>query len=343
MYRGARSASISARAGSKNTLRAKSNGNAKTSGAARESRSEEKTKIWFNGKLVNWWDATVHVMSHVIHYGSSVFEGFRCYKSKRGPAIFRLKDHIDRLFDSTKIYRIDVPFSHEEIMEACIAVVRENGLKECYLRPVVFRGYGTLGVDPRDNPTMVAIGALMWGKYLGAEAIEHGVDVRIASWTRMRANTFPSMAKSGANYMPSQLVRLEARYDGYTEGIMLDSNGYVSEGSGENVFAVYRGKIYTPPFAASILPGITRDSVITIAKDFGYEIIEAQMPREMLYVADEVFLTGSAAEISPVRSIDKIIIGQGSRGPITERLQRQFFEIIEGQADDIYGWLTMVK
>lgn len=343
MDRGARSASIPARARSKNSLKAKSNGKAKTSGAVRESKPEEKTKIWFNGKLVNWWDATVHVMSHVIHYGSSVFEGFRCYKSKRGPAIFRLKDHIDRLFDSTKIYRIDVPFSREEIMEACIAVVRENGLKECYLRPVIFRGYGTLGVDPRDNPTMVAIGALMWGKYLGAEALEHGVDVRVASWARMRGNTFPSMAKSGANYMPSQLVRLEARFDGYTEGIMLDTNGYVSEGSGENVFAVYRGKIYTPSFASSILPGITRDSVITIAKDFGYEIIETQMPREMLYVADEVFLTGSAAEITPVRSIDKILVGSGGRGPITERLQKQFFEIIEGQADDIYGWLTMVK
>jgi branched-chain amino acid aminotransferase len=282
-------------------------------------------------------------MSHVVHYGSSVFEGFRCYSSRRGPAIFRLKDHIDRLFDSAKIYRIDVPFSREEIMEACIAVVRENGLKECYLRPVVFRGYGTLGVDPKDTPTVAAVGALMWGKYLGPEAIEQGVDVRIASWARMRANTFPSMAKSGANYMPSQLVRLEARFDGYTEGIMLDTNGFVSEGSGENVFAVHRGKIYTPSFASSILQGITRDSIITIAKDFGFEVIETQMPREMLYVADEVFLTGSAAEITPVRSIDKILIGSGSRGPLTARLQKQFFEIIEGQAEDVYGWLTLVK
>lgn len=341
MYRGARS--ISARQRSRNALARKSNGKTKTAGVAGESRPEEKNKIWFNGKLVNWWDATIHVMSHVVHYGSSVFEGFRCYQSRRGPAIFRLRDHINRLFDSAKIYRIDVPFSREEIMEACIAVVRENGLKQCYLRPVIFRGYGTLGVDPRETPTAVAIGALMWGKYLGAEALERGVDVRIASWARMRANTFPSMAKSGANYMPSQLVRLEARFEGYTEGIMLDSNGYVSEGSGENVFAVYRGRIYTPPFASSILPGITRDSVITIAKDFGYEVIEAQMPREMLYVADEVFLTGSAAEITPVRSIDKILVGHGTRGPYTARLQKQFFEIVEGQADDLYGWLTMVK
>ncbi len=343
MYRGARSASIPARARSKNSLKAKSNGKVKTSGAVRESKPEEKTKIWFNGKLVNWWDATVHVMSHVIHYGSSVFEGFRCYNSKRGPAIFRLKDHIDRLFDSAKIYRIHVPFSRDEIIDACIEVVRENDLKECYLRPVIFRGYGTLGVDPHDTPTTVAIAALMWGKYLGAEALERGVDVRIASWARMRANTFPSMAKSGANYMPSQLVRLEARFEGYTEGIMLDTNGYVSEGSGENVFAVYRGKIYTPPFASSVLPGITRDSVIKIAKDFGYEIVEGQMPREMLYIAEEVFLTGSAAEITPVRSIDKIQIGSGTRGPVTERLQKQFFEIIEGETDDVYGWLTMVR
>ena len=307
------------------------------------SRPEEKNKIWFNGRLVDWGQATVHVMSHVIHYGSSVFEGFRCYRTIHGPAIFRLRDHIRRLFDSTKIYRMDMPYGPAEIEEACIAVVRENGLQECYLRPVVYRGYGTLGVDPRDNPTEVAVGALMWGKYLGADAIEQGVDVRVASWTRMRPNTFPAMAKSGANYMPSQLVRLEARFDGYKEGIMLDSNGYVSEGSGENVFLVYRGKLYTPPFSASVLPGITRDSVMTMAKDFGYEIVETQIPREMLYVADEVFFTGSAAEITPIRSIDKIKVGEGVRGPITGRLQKQFFEILEGKADDVYGWLTFVK
>jgi branched-chain amino acid aminotransferase len=339
MYRESRSTSRASRVSNVT----KRNGKPRTARAGRPARPEEKTKIWFNGRLVNWWDATVHVMSHVIHYGSSVFEGFRCYHTLRGPAIFRLKDHIDRLFDSAKIYRIDMPFSRDEVMNACLEVVRENGLKECYLRPVVFRGYGTLGVDPRDNPTVVAIGALRWGKYLGPEAIEQGVDVRISSWTRMAPNTFPAMAKSGANYMPSQLVRLEARTDGYIEGIMLDANGYVSEGSGENVFAIYRGKIYTPPFSASILPGITRDSVITIAKDFGYEIIETQVPREMLYVADEVFLTGSAAEITPVRSIDRISIGEGRRGPLTARLQKQFFEIIEGRTDDVYGWLTFVK
>lgn len=338
MYRGSRS---TRRAAASRNVRVAKKGKAKTVKAV--SRPDEKNKIWFNGRLVNWWAATVHVMSHVVHYGSSVFEGFRCYRTNRGPAIFRLKDHVDRLFDSAKIYRIEMPFSKEEITDACLAVVRENGLKECYLRPVVFRGYGTLGVDPRDNPTVVAIAALSWGRYLGADAIEQGVDVRVASWARMRPNTFPAMAKTAANYMPAQLVRLEARYEGYSEGIMLDASGYVSEGSGENIFLVYHGKLYTPPFSASILPGITRDSLLTIAKDFGYEIVETPIPREMLYVADEVFLTGSAAEITPVRSVDKIPIGRGSRGPVTKRLQKQFFEIVDGQADDVYGWLTPVE
>jgi branched-chain amino acid aminotransferase len=304
---------------------------------------DETTKIWFNGRMVRWKEATVHVMSHVIHYGSSVFEGFRCYHTLNGPAIFRLNDHIDRLFDSAKIYRIAMPFTKAEIMQACIDVVKLNRLNECYLRPVVFRGYHSLGVDPRDCPTMVAIGALRWGKYLGPEALKSGVDVRVASWARARPNTFPGMAKAAANYMPSQLVKLEAHGDHYAEGIMLDVHGYVSEGSGENIFLVYRGKIYTPPFASSILPGITRDCVITMARDFGYNVIEAQIPRAMLYVSDEVFFTGSAAEITPIRSIDRIPIGNGSRGPITERLQKEFFAIIEGQTDDNYGWLTFVN
>jgi branched-chain amino acid aminotransferase len=304
---------------------------------------DETTKIWFNGDMVRWKDATVHVMSHVIHYGSSVFEGFRCYHTRHGPAIFRLKDHIDRLFDSAKIYRIAMPFTKAEIMQACVEVVKKNRLEECYLRPVVFRGYHSLGVDPKECPTMVAIGALMWGKYLGPEAIKNGVEVRVASWTRARPNTLPGMAKAGANYMPAQLVKLEARGDNYVEGIMLDTQGYVSEGSGENIFLVYRDKLYTPPFASGILPGITRDCAITIARDFGYEVIEALIPRAMLYVADEVFFTGSAAEITPIRSIDRVPIGSGSRGPLTERLQSEFFAIIEGQTDDKYGWLTFVN
>lgn len=302
-----------------------------------------KTKIWFNGKMVRWHEATIHVMSHVVHYGSSVFEGFRCYETLQGPALFRLKDHIDRLFDSAKIYRIDMPFTKAEIMQACIEVVRLNKLKACYLRPVAFRGYHSLGVDPRLCPTQVAIAALMWGKYLGPEALKNGVDVRVASWNRMRPNTFPAMAKAAANYMPSQLVKLEAKMDQYVEGIMLDANGYVSEGSGENIFLVYRGKIYTPPFSSSILPGITRDCVIEMAKDFGYEVVEAPVPREMLYVADEVFFTGSAAEITPIRSIDRIMIGNGKCGPLTERLQEKFFAIIAGREEDVYDWLTFVR
>lgn len=303
---------------------------------------DEKTKIWFNGKMVRWHDATIHVMSHVIHYGSSVFEGFRCYNTLNGPALFRLPDHIDRLFDSAKIYRIDMPFTKAAIMRACIDVVRLNKIKECYVRPVVFRGYYSLGVDPRLCPTQVAIAALMWGKYLGPEALKTGVDVRVASWNRMRPNTFPAMAKTAANYMPSQLVKLEAKTDDYVEGIMLDSQGYVSEGSGENIFFVYRGKIYTPPFSSSILPGITRECVIALAEDFGYQVIEAQIPREMLYVADEVFFTGSAAEITPIRSVDRIPVGQGKCGPLTERLQARFFAIIAGREEDAYGWLTPV-
>jgi len=304
---------------------------------------DEKTKIWFNGKMVHWHEATIHVMSHVVHYGSSVFEGFRCYETLSGPALFRLKDHIDRLFDSAKIYRIDMPFTKAEIVQACIEVVRLNKLKKCYLRPVAFRGYHSLGVDPRLCPTQVAIAALMWGKYLGPDALKNGVEVRVASWNRMRPNTFPAMAKAAANYMPSQLVKLEAKTDQYAEGIMLDANGYVSEGSGENIFLVYRGKIYTPPFSSSILPGITRDCVIALAKDSGYEVIEAPVPREMLYVADEVFFTGSAAEITPIRSIDRIAIGNGKCGPIAGRLQEKFFGIIEGREEDVYEWLTFVR
>jgi branched-chain amino acid aminotransferase len=304
---------------------------------------DEKTKIWFNGKMVRWQDATVHVMSHVIHYGSSVFEGFRCYNTQKGPAIFRLRDHINRLYDSAKIYRIDVPFTKAEIMQACIDVVKLNRLQACYLRPVVFRGYHSLGVDPRLCPTMVAIAALMWEKYLGPEALKSGVDVRVSSWNRMRPNTFPAMAKAGANYMPSQLVKLEAKADHYVEGIMLDAHGYVSEGSGENIFLLYRGKLYTPPLTASILPGITRDCTITMARELGYEVIEAPVPREMLYVSDEVFFTGSAAEITPIRSIDRIPIGNGKCGPITERLQTKFFAIVEGHDDDTHSWLTYVR
>ncbi|MFQ6113343.1 MAG: branched-chain amino acid transaminase [bacterium] len=303
----------------------------------------EDGKLWFNGKMVNWPDAKIHVMSHVLHYGSAVFEGFRCYKTVKGSAIFRLQDHIRRLFDSAKIYRIPMPYSREVIEQACIDVVKENNMEEAYVRPIAFRGYGSLGVDPGETPTEVAIAALAWGKYLGEEAINIGVDVRVSSWNRMRPNTFPALAKCSANYMNSQLVKLEAKAEGYVEGICLDDNGFVSEGSGENIFVIRDNKIYTPPFSASILPGITRDCVMKLARDLGYELIEITIPREFLYIADEVFFTGSAAEISPVKSIDNIPVGKGRRGPITEKLQKHLFGILSGEIDDKYGWLTFLN
>ncbi|RMF67760.1 MAG: branched-chain amino acid transaminase [Calditrichaeota bacterium] len=303
----------------------------------------ENGKLWFNGKMVNWPDAKIHVMSHVLHYGSSVFEGFRCYKTVKGPALFRLKDHIRRLFNSAKIYRIPMPYSPEVIEQACVDVVKVNNLEEAYLRPIAFRGYGSLGVDPRDTPTEVAVAALAWGKYLGDEAINIGVDVRVSSWTRMRPNTFPAMSKCGANYMNSQLINLEAKADGYIEGIALDANGFVSEGSGENIFVIRDGQIFTPPLGASILPGITRDSVMRLAHDLGYTVTEMMIPREMLYIADEVFFTGSAAEVSPIKSIDRIPVGEGHRGPITEKIQRRFFGILSGELEDKYEWLTPIN
>jgi len=302
----------------------------------------EDGKIWFNGELIDWKDANIHVMSHVLHYGSSVFEGLRCYDTPQGPGIFRLQDHTRRLFDSAKIYRMPMPYPADVLTQACIDVVKANGLKAAYLRPIAFRGYGSLGVDPRDTPVEVAVAAMAWGKYLGDEAINIGVDVRVSSWTRMRANTFPAMAKCGANYMNSQLINLEAKADGYVEGISLDANGHVSEGSGENIFLVRDGKIFTPSLASSILPGITRDCVIRMANDLGYEVVETTIPREMLYIADEVFFTGSAAEVSPIKSIDRVPIGSGTRGPITEKLQKRFFGILACEIEDKHGWLTFV-
>ncbi|MCR4439340.1 MAG: branched-chain amino acid transaminase [bacterium] len=304
---------------------------------------DEKGKIWFSGKFVDWKDATVHVMSHALHYGSSVFEGVRCYKTPEGPAIFRLKDHTRRLFDSAKICRMDIPFTQDQINQACVDVIKVNGLESAYLRPIVFRGYGQLGVDPRGCPIEVAIGALNWGKYLGEEAINVGVDVQVSSWSRMAPNTLPALAKAGANYLNSQLIKLEAIRNGFVEGIALDVNGYVSEGSGENIFLVRDGVLYTPPLAASILPGISRDSVMVFAREMGIEVREMMIPREMLYVADEVFFTGSAAEISPIKSIDRVPIGSGKRGPITARLQQRFFAYVNGECEDCYGWRTVVR
>jgi len=304
---------------------------------------DDVKQVWMNGRLVDFADAKVHVFTHALHYGSGLFEGIRCYNTKRGPAVFRLAEHTRRLFDSAKIYRMEIPYSHEEINRACIEIIQANGFDDCYLRPLVYRGFSSLGVFPGACPVDVMIGAWRWGKYLGAEAIEQGVDVCVSSWNRMAPNTFPSMAKATGNYMNSILIRQEAAIDGYAEGIALDVNGYVSEGSGENIFVIRDGRIYTPHIGSSILSGITRGSVIQIAKEFGFEVIETFIPREMLYLADEIFFTGTAAEVTPVRSIDKITIGSGRRGPVTEKIQKEYFAYINGEIDDRYGWLTPVK
>ncbi len=300
-------------------------------------------KIWYNGRLINWNDANIHVLSHVTSYGSSVFEGIRCYATTSGPAIFRGREHMRRLHDSAKIYRMDIPHSIDELCTAMLELVRANKMESCYFRPLVIRGYGDVNVMPtKDNPIETYIACWEWGKYLGPEAIEQGVDVCVSSWTRMAPNTLPALAKAGANYMNSQLIRMEAAVNGYAEGIALDTSGYVSEGSGENLFVVRDGKIVTPPLGASVLPGITRDSVLQIARWLEIPVVESLIPREMLYIADELFFTGTAAEVSPIRSVDRIQIGNGKRGPITERLQREFFAIVEGNAPDRFGWLTPV-
>ncbi len=306
---------------------------------------EKVDKIWMNGELVDWDDANIHVLSHVVHYGSSVFEGMRCYKTRKGPAVFRLNEHTDRLFNSAKIYRMDIAFTSAEINQAILELISVNGLAECYIRPVVYRGYGQLGVNPFGCPIEIAIAAYSWGKYLGQEALEKGVDVCVSSWNRMAPNTFPAIAKCGANYMNSQLIKMEAISHGYVEGIALDTGGHVSEGSGENIFLVQNGVLITPPFGSSILPGITRNTVITLAKDMDIKVIEEEVPREALYIADEVFFTGTAAEITPIASIDKIRIGNGAggRGPVTKALQKEFFAILSGDAPDRYNWLTPVN
>jgi branched-chain amino acid aminotransferase len=304
---------------------------------------EEVKKIWMNGRLVDFADAKIHVLTHAIHYGSGLFEGIRCYNTKnQGPAIFRLTDHARRLYDSAKIYRMEIPFTPDEFMRACVDTVAANDFEDCYLRPIVYRGYHSLGVYPAACPVDVVVAAWIWGKYLGAEAIENGVDVRVSSWNRMAPNTFPALAKATGNYMNSILIRQEAAIDGYAEGIALDVNGYVSEGSGENVFIVRDGRIMTPPLGASILAGITRASVIKIARDLGFEVLETLIPREMLYVADEVFFSGTAAEVTPIRSIDRVPVGNGRRGPVTERIQKEFFSYIAGEIPDRFGWFTPV-
>ena len=302
---------------------------------------QKTEKVWHNGKFINWDDATIHVMSHVVHYGSSVFEGIRCYALPGGPAIFRAKEHMERLINSARIYRIEVPFTADEIMSGMLELVGKNGVWPCYVRPVILRGYGEAGVNPFNSPTEVYIANYPWGKYLGTDSTQ-GVDVCISSWTRLAPNTLPTMAKSGANYMNSQLIKMEAITNGYVEGIALDSNGYVSEGSGENLFVVRNGTLQTAPLGNSVLPGITRDSVLRIARELGIPITEQCIPREMLYISDEVFFTGTAAEVTPIRSVDKITVGKGAIGPVTRSIQKEFYSIIRGEKADPFGWLTLV-
>ena len=304
--------------------------------------NEKNGMVWINGKLVPWKEANIHIASHVIHYGSSIFEGFRAYNTPKGTAIFRNNAHIKRLYNSCKMYRMEIPFTQEEFEQAVIQTIKANKLKACYIRPVVYRGYGTLGVDPFPNPIDCAILVWEWGQYLGEKALENGVDVKISTWQRMAPNTFPALAKSGANYMNSQLIKMEALLEGYVEGIALNVRGHISEGSGENIFIVINGEIHTPPLSSSILPGITRDAVICMAKDLGITLVEETLPREILYIAEEVFFTGSAAEITPIRSVDKITIGNGRRGPVVKRLQDEFFAYINGERKDKYRWLTYV-
>jgi len=299
-------------------------------------------KIWMNGTLVDWRDAKIHIASHVIHYGSAVFEGARCYATPKGSACLRLDAHMRRLLDSEKIYRMEYPLDLSGWQNAVLETIRANELKACYIRPIVYRGYETLGVNPLQNPVDAAIILWPWGSYLGQDALEQGVDVKISSWSRMAPNTLPALAKSSANYANSALTKMEAVLDGYSEGLALDVCGNVSEGSGQNVFIVRDGTIQTPPLASSVLAGITRDSVMTLARDLGFPVVETVLPREAVAIADEAFFVGTAAEVTPIRSIDRIQIGNGRRGPITEAVQRAFFDVINGEAPDTHGWLTYV-
>jgi branched-chain amino acid aminotransferase len=298
------------------------------------------TNIWHNGSLIPWDKAQIHVMSHVVHYGSSVFEGIRCYAQPNAAGIFRLPEHMARLVDSAKIYRMPLPYTVEQLSTAVIDVVEANGVAPCYIRPIAFRGYGELGVNPLKSPVEVYVANYPWGKYVPGTS---GADVCVSSWSRLAPNTMPTLAKAGANYMNSQLIRMEAEINGYSEGIGLDTNGYLSEGSGENLFLVRGGVLYTTPLANSVLNGITRSSVLTLAKQLGIEVVEQALPREMLYICDEAFFTGTAAEVTHLRSVDRILVGDGTMGPITKALHDEFFGIVHGTLPDRYNWLTPVN
>jgi len=298
-------------------------------------------KIWMNGSLVKWDEAKVHVLTHAMHYGSSWFEGIRCYETKKGSAIFRHRDHMQRLIDSAKMYRSVVPYSLSQLEEAVRETIRANGLKSCYIRPLVYRGYGEVGVFPLGCPVDVMIAVWGWGAYLGSEALDKGIDVCISSWNRPAPNTLPTMSKAGGNYLSSQLIKMEAVADGYAEGIALDTSGYISEGSGENIFIVRDGVVYTPPLVAAILPGITRTTAMMLMHDAGLRLVEGPIPREFLYVADEVFFTGTAAEITPIRSVDKMNVGDGKPGPVTRKLQEMYFDIVQN-GNDKHRWLDFL-
>ncbi len=299
--------------------------------------------IWMNGKMIPWQDATVHVMAHALHYGSSVFEGIRCYDTPAGPSIFRLQAHIKRLLDSAKIYRYPVAYSQSEIEKACRDSISQNGLTNAYIRPLLYMGAGSLGVVPNaDVPSNLIVAAMEWGAYLGEEGLIEGIDVCVSSWTRTTSAALPVLSKAGGHYLNAQLIGGEARRNGFVEGISVTDRGTVSEGSAENLFVVRDGKIFTPPLSAAILGGITRDTVMQIATHLGYEVTEVEIPRELLYISDEVFLTGTAAEVTPVRSVDRIQVGCGSRGPVTAELQDAFFGLFDGRTEDRWGWLDSV-
>lgn len=299
-------------------------------------------KIWRNGAMVAWDDARIHVLSHVVHYGSGVFDGLRCYAGARGPAIFRLGDHMRRLLHSAKVYRMECGYTQTQLEQAASELIRVNRLPQAYIRPFILRGYGSMGIAPGDCPIETYVAAWNWAEYLGGKTITEGVDACISSWTRIAPNTLPAMAKAAANYMNSQLMRQEAAAGGYQEAIALDETGHLSEGPGENLFLLLGGKLCTPPKSSSVLPGITRDSVMRIATDIGLEVLEEELPRESLYLAEEAFFCGTAVEISPIKSVDRIPVGAGTRGPITKAIQERFFAIVKGEADDLYGWMTPV-
>jgi branched-chain amino acid aminotransferase len=298
--------------------------------------------IWMNGKLVEFQNATVHVLSHGLHYGSGAFEGIRCYRTPQGSAIFRLREHLERLGASLKVYRAKLPYTVSELTEAIYDTIGANGFDECYIRPLAYRGFGTLGVYPGNCPVDVSVAVWPWGSYLGEAGIDDGVDVCISSWQRAAPNTFPTLAKATGNYLNSQLIKMEALTNGYAEGIALDTNGVVSEGSGENLFVVLDGKLVTPPLTSSILPGITRRSIVTLAEEMGIRVIRENLPRELLYTADELFFTGTAAEVTPIRSVDRIEVGAGRPGPITLALREEYMAIVQGKKEDRHGWLSYV-